>query len=533
MNIRTKAGPQRCAGLMAALPLLGFSLLWVYGAAAMAGPASPVPFTITQPDGPQIVAKLQGDERNNWVETQSGYTIAQDQDGVWHYVSGFAVPDASAAADPGGSTVRAPVLSAVPAQDAPPAGLPQHLRATIAPPTATADPGPAAAPSPLPLGVGTGGFESPRVLLILASFNNQTGTFGQPLWATGFMDGLIDYYYRASYGAVGLLPALEDDSALGGGAAANNGVIGWINISGRLQQWEQMLDLSDQTGNHPSPGDAPERVQFTRLIAKAAMQSAAPYIDYARYDHDGDGQVTADELAVVIVVAGYEASANGPAPNVWGQATDLIPALDGGPLVLNNKTLGVGVPRAGLGPLETTAGFTVVGETFPADAGRPVQGTIGLTVHNLGHQVFGLPDLYDVNTFMCPDGLPSGGVGAWSLMGVGCWGARPGEIAGATPVLLDAWSKLQLGWVLPLIRERAVLTGAGEAVATGANTVVKVPIVGTATEYFLIENRQNQGYDQGLQASIAGFTGGLAIWHIDDAIACRNHDCNSRVTNEV
>ena len=149
-------------------------------------------------------------------------------------------------------------------------------------------------------------------------------------------------------------------------------------------------------------------------------------------------------------------------------------------------------------------------------------------VHELGHEVFGFADLYDVNSSNAPNGIPNEGVGNWSVMAGGNWGAKTGEYSGATPVLPDAWSKLQMGWITPIPRrDRVLLTGVGLVTSTSDNSVYKVSTNGAATEYFLIENRQNQGYDQGLQNQISGFNGGLAIWHIDDSISCTNNDCNS------
>ena len=65
--------------------------------------------------------------------------------------------------------------------------------------------------------------------------------------------------------------------------------------------------------------------------------------------------------------------------------------------------------------------------------------TIGVFAHELGH-VFGLPDLYD------RDGS-SRGVGRWSLMATGAWNGSLGN----SPAHLDAWCKVQLGFVTPIV----------------------------------------------------------------------------------
>jgi hypothetical protein len=59
--------------------------------------------------------------------------------------------------------------------------------------------------------------------------------------------------------------------------------------------------------------------------------------------------------------------------------------------------------------------------------------------------------------------------------------------------------------------------------AAGDNAVVmKIP-TSNSNEYFLVENRQNSGYDRGLAHLIYTLNfGGLAVWHIDDSIGSRN-----------
>jgi hypothetical protein len=42
-------------------------------------------------------------------------------------------------------------------------------------------------------------------------------------------------------------------------------------------------------------------------------------------------------------------------------------------------------------------------------------------------------------------------------------------------------------------------------------------------EYFLFENRQQVGFDEGLKPYGSGNVHGLAIWHIDDVVLNRNY----------
>ncbi|WP_295435733.1 M6 family metalloprotease domain-containing protein [uncultured Thiodictyon sp.] len=474
---------------------------------------------------------------NNWVETEAGYTIARDAQGVWQYVTGF---ERSLVADGRGAEpfpVERPVLSGVDATEPPPSGILPHLHATTTRPVSPARSlvaAAAAVPGALP--VAADAVATRKLLLILAEFNDRKGATAQTAWASGYIERIADYYSKMSFGRIAFQAAPEDDSLLPDpdtriGPAADNGVIGWVNISSRLRQLEIDHTMSDQTGSHPNTHGDDSLSKYNRLVARAAMMAATPYINWAQYDYDNDGSVTADELAVLVVVAGFEASAPATTatPSIFAHAGDTVAE---GELRLGGKLLGVGATRPGLGPMQVTSGYGMFGEQGQEKT-TPYQLPIGTPLHELGHSVFALPDLYEVNaSTTCPDDSPNRGIGAWSLMASGSDGYRvtPEEYPGTTPVSLDAWSKLMLGWVNPMVaRERAELRAGGDRDATADNTVYKVVVKDTETEYFLIENRQNSGFDRGLQWPLgADFAGGVLVYHIDDSIDCAENKCNSR-----
>ncbi len=221
-------------------------------------------------------------------------------------------------------------------------------------------------------------------------------------------------------------------------------------------------------------------------VVQEALQAADPYIDYSRYDLNNNGVLMSDELHIIAVFAGYERSYTSRKPSVWARHGQL------GGIELD------GVRYVGY--------HTVQGEMH----GDHIA-TIGVFCHELGHDL-GLRDLYDI------DGSSSG-VGIHSLMGSGNWGDMTGEFPGTTPVHLDPWSKSFLGFVNP-----QVITSSGIYTLNASPynyNVLKIPTA-NPYEYFLLENRQFNGFDAPLQYSIG--IGGIAIWHIDQGQQTNNNE---------
>jgi hypothetical protein len=144
---------------------------------------------------------------------------------------------------------------------------------------------------------------------------------------------------------------------------------------------------------------------------------------------------------------------------------------------------------------------------------------MGIMVHELGHLIFGLPDLYDT------DGS-SEGVGAFGVMGSGSWGrANTDTYSGETPVLPCAWSRYNRGWVAGTEYSGATaIEAAGSSSADSINSTYKLP-TRIPREYFLVENRNPSGYDRGLERWLGSGFGGLAIWHIDETKESNASEC--------
>ena len=137
---------------------------------------------------------------------------------------------------------------------------------------------------------------------------------------------------------------------------------------------------------------------------------------------------------------------------------------------------------------------------------------LGTFAHENGHLLCGFPDLYDY------DYDSTGGAGVFSLMGSGGYGANP--------VQVDAYLKLAAGWATVTdLDSSSNLSGTLVAApGCGYDHFYRYRRPGIATEYFLLENRQQTGRDSNLPGS------GIAVWHVDEL---GNRDNQSMAPNST
>jgi M6 family metalloprotease-like protein len=455
-----------------------------FAGTAFSVPAAPDIFEIRQPDGHVFQARQKGDEWNNRIETVEGYSIKKDFDGYWYYVRYF--------------ERDIPVLSNTYAHEAPLEHLGKHIR-----PERRFLQGPFrgsirdAERSDASEGVEAASIEPPgnsstfstfngNILFILVEFTDRAGTYSEASFASFITNDITDYFDKASYGRVTLSSA---DETFG---SANNGVVGWVNVG------------------YPHPNTGGSIDDPNRQLTRDAILAADAFVDFSSYDTNGDGYVDADELAVAVIAAGYENSySSNYSPKVWGHRWSLGWGAVDSPIVD-----GVRVADSYNG-----GGYAQFGEIHKSSPSNDHQATMGIMVHELGHLIFGLPDLYDT------DGS-SEGVGAFGVMGSGSWGrANTDTYSGETPVLPCAWSRYNRGWVAGTEYSGATaIEAAGSSSADSINSTYKLP-TRIPREYFLVENRNPSGYDRGLERWLGSGFGGLAIWHIDETKESNASEC--------
>lgn len=194
-------------------------------------------------------------------------------------------------------------------------------------------------------------------------------------------------------------------------------------------------------------------------------------VDFTQYDIDGDGWI--DNVFIFYAGYGENLGYGAPADAVWPHSWDLrdatnIPYMHDG-VRLNHYAC-----------------------TNEIDLDNKMDG-IGTFVHEFSH-VLGLPDLYATgsSSAFTP--------GAWNVMDEG-----PYNNDSRTPPNYSAYERYALGWLTPRQIGDPANVRLGD-ITTNSACIITTPL---ENEYFLIENRQQKGWD----TYIPGH--GMLVWHVD------------------
>jgi len=403
--------------------------------------------TVLQPDGSSLDARLVGDEWAHWYETPAGHAVVQNEEGYWTY----------AVRDLDGRLVSSEEVVGRSASLTPPG-----LR-----------------PGALILGeIEDLKRESSRPV---NSLQDITGTANVVIILVEFADT------PAGEGSTGPhTPSYFSDASTGIVFGANQGRMadyfdevsyGQLSVTGVVAdaRWHLSAQNEIYYGGDCDPGVCPPRMSDNCNVciyelAREAIQLADSAFDFAPYDTDADGVVD----HVMIIHSGQNQAALGGADgDIWSHRWEI------------------------------PGGEAVDGKTVESYMLFSEWDAMSVFAHEFTHDL-GAPSLYDYDGDSDP-------VGRWCNMGYNFESDRPPHLCGLLKVDFDAdFSNGMTGWVTPesLSVDSTYMVYRLDEYGTGS-VFISDPVF-SGSEYFLLENRQQDGYyDYSVPEA------GIIITHVD------------------
>ena len=261
------------------------------------------------------------------------------------------------------------------------------------------------------------------------------------------------------------------------------------------------VDLSKNRADYGANDSRGNDQNVGGMVAEAVekLKEKQPNMDWSKYDNDLDGLID----CVIVLYAGVgEAQATNTVPtSIWPCQWDLDEAYEYG-----NSTSASFEVVDGL----VVNRFAVFNELYgSSDSNTTIDG-IGTVCHEFSH-CLGLPDFYDTYS-------SNYGMDAWDLMDYGCYNDN-----GRTPVGYNAYERNFMGW-MEYIEPEANTQYTLPAIDTDNGVAIKLTSTANPNEYFILENRQNTGWDKYMDSH------GLLIVHVDYDQACwENNIVNANI----
>ncbi len=241
---------------------------------------------------------------------------------------------------------------------------------------------------------------------------------------------------------------------------------------------------NDDEGSDSLPGT---------MITEAVKAAAEMVTDWSQYDWDGDKEID----QVYVLYAGYGEADSDIEDTVWPHQW-----------TLNSADYYEDIKDVGYKGLKVSDKYYVNNYACgnELNANGSIDG-IGTICHEFSH-CLGYPDTYDTS-YMAQ------GMFVWDVMDTGCYNGGGHQPAGYT-----AYERWVVGWLEPtvLADEDMTITGMKSLQNGGETYIIYNP--GNSNEYYMLENRQLEGWDESLPGS------GLLIMHVD-------YDYTKWVANKV
>lgn len=265
----------------------------------------------------------------------------------------------------------------------------------------------------------------------------------------GYVGSVRDYFLAQSNGQFEL-----DFDVVGPVTMSNN--YGYYGYDGAYQKDEKVYEM-----------------------IKEASDAIQDQVDLKDYDWDGDGE--ADQ--VFFLYAGLGQASGGSASTIWPHESEL-------------RYWPCGVLSYPTGKINT---YACANELQPETQGssRYISAGIGTICHEFSH-CLGFADMYDTT------GAGGYGMSVFDVMDQGSYNGN-----GFVPCNYTAFERIYAGWVEPIELIDPATVMDMKSVSDYGRPFIMYNYKNT-NEYFLMENRQNTGWDEGLYGS-----NGLLITHVN------------------
>lgn len=424
---------------------------------ATSAPADKSMFMLKQPDGTTIRAYIYGDENHHYYTTDDGFTIKQDKDGYYRYVTGYenAKPLLSKI------TVKNQeernqnenmILSNINTKDI-------VMREYMISQARKIKKQSLKSINRIQAFPNSGKVNG---LVILVEFEdkqfqegNTRQTFDDMLNQENYQSGkssgsAYDYFTAQSHGQ--FEPHFD--------------VYGPVKLNKSYSEYGQNnLDGNDIAAH---------------AMVKEACEALDNDIDFSKYDLNNDGTVD----LIFALYAGYGENGGAGAETIWPHASDLTYYYSE-PIKLDGKILGPYACSCELRGNQNMSEISTAG--------------IGVFCHEFSH-CLGLYDLYDTDGALGGTGR---GFGSYSIMDNGCYNND-----GYTPCSYTAFERMMIGWLTPKELDDTY----SELSLQDLNQQNDAFIMynpSDKNEYFMFENRQQTGWDKFLPGH------GMLISHIN------------------
>jgi len=410
-----------------------------------ASQAYPGSISVKQSDGSQLTIKLYGDEHHHWVESVDGYTLIVNGKGDYEY----AKLNSIGGLEPSGVIANDLIERT---------SLDNNFLSTIDKKLSFDE-------------------QQQSILRQLSkvrsNFNNRTQAF--PTTGSRKLICILMGYSDLAFSKT----QTEFDNLFNQVSYSVDGATGSVKDYYLENSWDQFNLTVDIAGPYTASNtmayyganNTAGYDERPRELVTEAVNAADVDVNFADYDNDSDGNVD----GVYVIYAGYGEEAGASSDAIWAHAWSITTVnLDG----VNISSYSCSAE------LRSNSGTGIT--------------RIGVVCHEFGH-VLGAPDYYDTDY---ATGGQYSGTGQWDMMAGGSWNNN-----GATPAHHNGFTKwYYYGWITPTLlstTQNVTLLNIED------NQSLYYYTTPTTNEYFLVENRQQTGFDGSLPGS------GMIIYHVD------------------